>query len=64
MFMLANLKNNVKGNKVMGIYLVKNYEKNKNRKFDLKSQKIDKAPHDVGRWQNKNGVDVSILPIK
>lgn len=48
----------------MGIYLVKNYEKNKNRKFDFKSQKIDKAPHDVGRWQNKNGVNVSILPIK
>lgn len=47
----------------MGIYLVQNYKKDKNRKFDLKSQKIDKAPHDVGRWQNKNGGDVSILPI-
>lgn len=48
----------------MGIYLVKNYEKNKNGKFDLKSQKIDKAPHDVGRWQNKNGVDLSLVEIK
>ena len=64
MFMVANFKNNVKENKVMGICLVQNYKKDKNGRWQLSSEKLDRAPHDVGRWQNKNGVDVSILPTK
>ncbi len=48
----------------MGIYLVQNYKKDKNGRWQLSSEKLDRAPHDVGRWQNKIGVNVSILPIK
>ena len=57
MFMLANFKNNVKENKVMGIYLVQNYKKDKNGRWKLTSEKLDRAPHDIGRWKVSSKYD-------
>lgn len=48
----------------MGIYLVQNYKKDKNGRWQLKSEKLDHAPHDVGRWKVSSNRDGSFLNIK
>lgn len=51
----------------MGIYLIQDYKKDKNGRWQLKSEKLDKAPHDVGRWKvssRADGTYVSIKPTK
>lgn len=64
MFMVANFKNNVKENKVMGIYLVQNYKKDKNGCWQLSSEKLDRAPHDVGRWKVSSKADGTYVSTK
>lgn len=48
----------------MGIYLVQNYKKDKNGRWQLKSEKLDQAPHDVGRWKVSSKRDGSFLNVK
>lgn len=41
----------------MGIFLVQNFKKDSKGNWVETSKKIDKAPHDVGRWNRSRDLD-------
>lgn len=45
----------------MGIFLVKNFKKDSKGNWVETSQKLDKAPHDVGRWNRSRELDGSYV---
>lgn len=41
----------------MGLYKTKYYEKDRKGKWILTKEKIEKAPHDIGRWKQNNVIE-------
>lgn len=45
----------------MGIFLVENFKKNSKGNWVEISSKLDKAPHDVGRWNRSHELDKTFV---